>query len=158
MSLDFGVSKKTIIKTIPKIQLEGRIQYLSRGKLKKLLKPHENLLIDGCHSITSAENLYNYIKTLKEPIYGVWGMQKNKLPDRFIKSFNKIFKKVITITIPNEPNALKAKELCSISQKYMPSCAAPNVHTALKKLSSLEKKTIVIFGSLYLTGEVLSKN
>ena len=158
VSLDFGVSKKTIIKTIPKIQFEGRIQYLSRGKLKKLLKPHENLLIDGCHSITSAENLYNYIKTLKEPIYGVWGMQKNKLPDRFIKSFNKIFKKVITITIPNEPNALKAKELCSISQKYMPSCAAPNVHTALKKLSSLEKKTIVIFGSLYLTGEVLSKN
>ena len=158
VSLDFGVSKKTIIKTIPKIQFEGRVQYLSKGKLKKLLKPHENLLIDGCHSIASAKNLYNYIKTLKEPIYGIWGMQKNKLPDQFIKSFNKIFKKIITIDIPNEPNALKAKKLCSISQKYMPSSAAPNIHTALKELSSLEKKTIVIFGSMYLTGEALSKN
>ena len=29
---------------------------------------------------------------------------------------------------------------------------------ALKKLSSKEKKTIVIFGSLYLIGDVLSKN
>jgi dihydrofolate synthase/folylpolyglutamate synthase len=85
-------------------------------------------------------------------------MQKNKLPNQFIKSFKKIFKKIITITIPNEPNALKAKELCSIGQKYMPSSVAPNIHAALRKLSSIEKKTIVIFGSLYLTGEVLSKN
>jgi folylpolyglutamate synthase/dihydropteroate synthase len=40
----------------------------------------------------------------------------------------------------------------------MPSSTAPNIQTALKQLSSLERKTIVIFGSLYLTGEVLSKN
>ena len=46
------------------------------------------------------ETLYNYLKTLKEPIYGIWGMQKNKLPVQFIKSFNKIFKKLITVTIP----------------------------------------------------------
>ena len=54
-------------------------------------------------------------------------MQKNKLPDQFIKSFNKIFKKIITVTIPNEPNALKAEELRSISQKYMPQVSAPNI-------------------------------
>ena len=158
VALDFGIPKKIIIKTIPKIQFEGRVQYLTRGKLKKLLKPHEQLLIDGCHSITSAKNLYNYLKTLKGPIYGIWGMQKNKLPDQFIKSFNKIFKKIITVTISNEPNALKAEELRSIALKYMPSSAAPNIQTALKKLSSSERKTIVIFGSLYLTGDALNKN
>jgi dihydrofolate synthase/folylpolyglutamate synthase len=158
VALDFGVPRKTIIKTIPAIQFEGRVQYLTKGKLKKLLKPHENLLIDGCHSIASAENLYNYLKTLKEPVYGIWGMQKNKLPDLFIKSFNGIFKKIITVTIPNEPNALKAEDLLSTSQKYISTSMAPNIQTALRKLSSIEKKTIVIFGSLYLTGEVLSKN
>jgi len=158
VALDFGVPKKIIIKTIPKIQFEGRVQYLKRGKLKKLLKPQEQLLIDGCHSIASAKNLYNYLKTLKEPIYGIWGMQKHKLPDQFIKSFNNIFRKIITVTIPNEPNALEATELNSISQKYTQSSVAPNIQEALKKLSSLEKKTIVIFGSLYLTGEALSKN
>ena len=158
VALDFGVPKQTIIKTIPKIQFEGRVQYLRKGKLKKLLKPHEKLLIDGCHSMASAENLYNYLKTLREPIYGVWGMQKNKLPTLFIKKFNKIFNRIVTITIPNEPNALKAAELRSISQKYTPTSVATSVHKALGKLSSAEKKTIVIFGSLYLTGEVLSKN
>ena len=158
VALDFGVPKKIIIKTIPKIQFEGRVQYLTSGKLKKLLKPQEQLLIDGCHSITSANNLYNYLKTLGKPIYGIWGMQKNKLPDQFIKSFNKIFNKIITVTISEEPNALKAEELQSISKKYMPTCTASSIQAALKKLSSEEKKTIVIFGSLYLVGEILGKN
>ena len=158
VALDFGVPKKTIIKTIPKIQFEGRVQYLNKGKLKKLLKPNEKLLIDGCHSIASAKNLYNHLKTLKEPIYGIWGMQKNKLPEIFIKSFKDILKKVITLTIPNEPNAIKTEKLKFIAQKYMPTDKALNVQAALKQLSSEEKKTIVIFGSLYLIGDVLNKN
>ena len=158
IALDFGVPKQTITKTIPKIQFEGRVQYLTRGKFKKLLSPNEKLLIDGCHSMASARNLYNYLKTLSEPIYGIWGMQKNKLPDQFIKSFNKIFKKLITVTIPNEPNALKADELKKIGKKYISTSAVNNIQTALRQISSKKKKTIVIFGSLYLVGEVLSKN
>ena len=158
VALDFGVPKQTIIKTIPKIQFEGRVQYLTKDKFKRLLRPHEKLLIDGCHSMASAENLYNYLKTLKEPVYGIWGMQKNKLPDQFIKSFNEIFKKLITVTIPNEPNALEADKLKAIGQKYMSTSATNNIESALKQLSSKETKTIVIFGSLYLIGDVLSKN
>lgn len=158
VALDFGVPKQTIIKTIPKIQFEGRVQYLTKDKFKRLLRPHEKLLIDGCHSMASAENLYNYLKTLKEPVYGIWGMQKNKLPDQFIKSFNEIFKKLITVTIPNEPNALEADKLKAIGQKYMSTSVTNNIESALKQLSSKETKTIVIFGSLYLIGDVLSKN
>ena len=158
VALDFGVPKKTIIKTIPKIQFAGRVQYLTVGKFKKLLNLNEKLLIDGCHSIASAKNLYNYLRTLNEPIYGIWGMQKNKLPDQFIKSFGNIFKKLITVTIPNEPNSLKADELQKIGRKYTSTSASNNIQTALKQISSKEKKIIVIFGSLYLVGEVLSKN
>ncbi|MDC0449469.1 hypothetical protein OAL70_01125 [Pelagibacteraceae bacterium] len=158
VALDLGVPKKAIIKTIPKIQFEGRVQYLNKGKLKRLLKPNEKLLVDGCHSMTSAKNLYNYLKTLNEPIYGIWGMQRNKLPELFIKSFKNIFDKVVTLTIPNEPNAINAKKLKLIAQKYMPANNAPDIETALKILSSKEKKTIVVFGSLYLIGDVLNKN
>ncbi|MDA7606010.1 hypothetical protein N8726_00225 [Pelagibacteraceae bacterium] len=158
IALDFGVPKQTIIKTIPKIKFEGRVQYLVRGKFKKLLNSNEKLLIDGCHSMASAKNLYNYLKKLKGPIYGIWGMQKNKLPNQFIKSFNKIFKKLITVTIPNEPSALKADKLEKIGKKYVSTSAANNIQIALKQVSSKENKTIVIFGSLYLVGEILSKS
>ena len=158
VALDLGVPKKTIIRTIPKIKFEGRVQYLNKGKLKNLLNHNEQLLIDGCHSIASAKNLCNYLKTLKGPIYGIWGMQKGKLPDLFIKSFKNIFEELVTVTIPNQPNALKAKKLKSVAQKYIPTNDTSNIQKALKKLSSKEKKTIVIFGSLYLVGEALSKN
>ena len=158
VALDFGVPKQTIIKAIPKIQFEGRVQYIHKGKLKRLLKSNEKLLIDGCHSIASAKNLYKYLKTLKEPIYGIWGMQKNKLPTLFIKSFKSIFKKVLTLNIPNEPNSLEAEKLKLIAQKYMSAEKVNNIQTALKKLSSRENKTIVVFGSLYLIGDVLNKN
>jgi len=158
VALDFGVPRKTIIRTIPKIQFEGRIQYIKKGKFNKLLNLNEKLLIDGCHSIASAKNLYSYLKTLKEPIYGIWGMQKNKLPDQFIKSFNKIFKKLITVTTSNELNALKGNELKKIGKKYVPTSTADDIQDALKQISSKENKTIVIFGSLYLVGEFLNKN
>jgi len=159
IALDFGVNKRTIIKTIPKIKFEGRVQYLKKGKLKKLIKKSEELLVDTCHSEASAENLYKYLRTLKKPLYGIWGMQKNKMPEKFIKKFKNIFKKIVTVTIPNEPNALGANELKKVclKNKYKTESAI-NIFQAIKKCSSFEKKTIVILGSNYLIGHVLSKN
>jgi len=118
---------------------------------------NEKLLIDGCHSLTSGKNLNEYLKTLKEPIYGIWGMQKNKMPKEFIGIFKKTFVKLITLTIPNEPNAITAEKLKSFSHKDN-TFTSKNIYEALKLISSKEKKTIVVFGSLYLVGDILSKN
>ena len=159
VALDFGVKKKIIIKTIPKIEFEGRIQYLKKGKLNKLIKKNEELLVDTCHSEASAENLYNYLKTLKKPIYAIWGMQKNKMPEKFINKFKNIFDKIVTVTIPNEPGALSAKKLKKICIKNnYKTEEAKNIFQAIKKCSNFEKKVIVILGSNYLTGYALSKN
>ena len=157
IALDFGVKKNTIVKTIPKICFEGRLNYLKKGKLRKYLFKNEKLLIDGCHSITSGHNLNNYLKTLNEPIYGIWGMQKNKMPKEFIKIFKKTFKKLFTISIPNETNAMSAEKLKHLSEVRQTS-TVNNIYSALKLISNKEKKTIVIFGSLYLVGDVLNKN
>ena len=94
----------------------------------------------------------------KDPIYGIFGMQKNKLPNKFISCFKNRFKKIITIKIPNESNSLSKDELKEITEKYTKVSTANNLTSALKILSSKEKKTIVIFGSLYLVGNFLSKN
>lgn len=159
IALDLGVKKQVIEKTIPKIEIVGRVQYIKKGKFKKILNKKEELLIDGCHSKKSAENLYSYLKTLKKPIYGIWGMQKNKMPKEFIKSFKGIFKKIVTITIPENSNALSASELKKISDKnrYKTEIAL-SIKDAIKKCSSKKKKIIVIFGSLYLVGNFLEQN
>ena len=159
VALDFGIKKEIIIKTIPKIKFEGRLQYLKKGRLIKKINYNENLLLDGCHSISSGANLNNYLKSLKKPIYGIWGMQKNKMPEKFIKIFKKNIKKLITIKIPNEPNAIDAKTLSEIAKKYdFKVQPATNIYQAIKKISDNKRKTIVIFGSLYLIGDVLKKN
>ena len=86
-------------------------------------------------------------------------MQKNKMPEKFIKRFKNIFKKIVTLTIPNEPNALNANELKKIclKNKYKTE-SSTDIVQAIKKCSNFEKKTIVILGSNYLIGHVLSKN
>ena len=92
---------------------------LPKKALKKISDINEKILIDGCHSETSAKNLANYLKTLKVPIYGIWAMTKNKDPDKFIKQFKGIFRKIITVPIENESAALSNKLLLKIAKKII---------------------------------------
>ena len=102
---------------------------------------NEKLLIDGCHSETSGRNLANYLKTLKIPIYGIWAMTKNKNPDRFIKQFKGIFRKIITIPIKNESGIKSSPAICT-ALSNITSVPTPvvstwsNVILAVAKLSS----------------------
>ena len=157
IALDLGVDIKKIKKTLPKIKFEGRVQFI-KGKLTKNLNKTK-VLVDGCHSYESNKNLARYLKKFKIPVYAIWGSLENKNPDQLIKNFKGIFKKIITIKIPNEPGAMSSFDLykIAIKNKFF-SIEAKNINDALKKISKKEKKIIVIFGSLYLAGHVLSIN
>ena len=94
-----------------------------------------------------------------ETKYGIWSMTKNKEPDIFIKEFKNIFKKIVTMSIPNENNSVSAKKLNKIAIKNkINSQVGSNLTDALKKISDKEKKTIICFGSLYNAGFILNKN
>ena len=158
IALDLKIEKKIILKAIPKIRYKARIDYLTKGRLVKKLYKNEKILIDGCHSETSAKNLADYLKTLNSTVYGIWGMTKNKNPDKFIKQFKGVFKKIISVPIENDSASLSNKLLFKIAKKNKYSVElAKNVEEGLRKNSSKERKIICIFGSLYLCGEVLKK-
>ena len=159
IALNLGIKESLIKKTIPKIKFEARIQYLNKGKLTNKIKKDESILIDGCHSEISAQNLADYLKTLKVPLYGIWSMTKNKDPNRFISKFKGLFKKVIVVPIQNEPASLSNKVLYKIAKRNnFNTELANNFELAIKRISSKQKKIICIFGSLYLCGNVLNKN
>ena len=156
VALDLGVKSNIIEKTVPKIKFEGRVQFI-RGKITK--KRKNRILVDGCHSFTSSKNLANFLKNQKTPVYGIWGSLKNKNPNENIKNFKGIFKKLITIKIPNETNALSASELKKIGLKNrFDTEESKNIKDALNKIPNSKRNLIVIFGSLYLVGYVLSIN
>jgi len=157
VALDLGVDTKIIKKTLPKIQFEGRVQFI-KGKLTKNLKK-TRILVDGCHSDVSTKNLARYLRKLKIPVYGICGMLKNKKPNQLIKNFKGIFKEIITVKIPNEPSAMSSFDLRRIAEKNgFQTIESKNIKDALKKISTKEKKIIVIFGSLYFVGNALSMN
>ena len=137
IAMDMGIKKRIILKALPKIKFEGRVQYIFSGKLRKKLYPKEKLLIDGCHSTISGKNLSDYLRTIKHPKYGVWSMMKNKDPSNFIKQFKGVFKKVYTIPISGEKNSMSPKVLSNIAKK--------NNINALKfeKENQLEKLVIL---------------
>ena len=158
VAIDLGVDVKKIKQTIKKIKFEGRCQFV-RGKLTKKLYKTEKLLIDTCHSDESTKNLARYLRKLKLPIYGICGILKNKHPDKLIKNFKGIFKKLVTFKIPEESNALSSFDLKKISERQgFKTLEAKNIKDALKIVSSKEKKIIVLWGSTYGAGNALSLN
>ena len=132
---------------------------MDKGKIKNKLKKNEKIMLDGAHAETDAKNLVHYLKSIMLPKYGIWAMMKNKEPDIFIKHFNDIFKKIITIPIENEKGSMSSKKLSQIALKNKFNVEKANsFNEALKKISSEEKKLIVCFGSLYNVGNILNKN
>ena len=159
IAIDLKINKRIIVKTIPKIKFQARIEYLTKGRLVNKIYNEEKILIDGCHSEVSAKNLANYLSSIKTPIYGIWGMTKNKDPNKFIKQFKGIFKKIVTVDIENESASLSKNKLSKIAKKNCNNVEiAENFDKALQKITSKERKIICIFGSLYLCGNVLNKN
>ena len=157
VALSLGVQRSTIKRVIPDIFFSARIQHIKRGKLKKLIKFNQQLIIDGCHAPAEAKNFASYLKTLKTPLYGIVGILKNKEPEKILKEFKGVFKKLICVQIPNEPNALSSHQLRCIAEKNnFEAIEAKNLHDAFKKIST--KGTFCIFGSLYLSGHALSLN
>ena len=150
---------KTPMTKLNEISMLTRIDYIKKGRLIRKIKKNEKLIIDGCHSEASANNLANYLRTLNIPVYGICGMTKNKDPNKFIKQFKGVFKKIVTVPIENENASLSNKLLFKIAKKnnYKTETSI-NLKQALKMISSNEKKIICIFGSLYLCGNFLNKN
>ena len=86
-------------------------------------------------------------------------MQKHKHPELFIKQFKGIFKKIITVKIPDETNSCKPQQLKQIANRSGIKCdVAPSIESAIKLLSNKKPKVIAFFGSLYLIGKILSLN
>ncbi len=158
VAIDLGVNIKKIKRTIKKIKFEGRCQFV-KGKLTKKLYKTEKFLIDTCHSDESTKNLAKYLRKFKLPVYGICGILKNKNPDKLIKNFKGIFKKIITFKIPEESNALSSFDLKKISERQgFKTVEAKNIKNALNIISSKEKKIIVLWGSTYGAGNALSLN
>ena len=158
IALDLGISQEIINKTLPKIKLQARAEYITKGKLVKKIHKNEKILVDGCHSFVSGKNLANYLRGINVKKIGIWSMSKNKNPGEFIKNFKNIFDKLFIIPLMDGSN-IATSELYHAAKKYnFKVKVVKNIKSAIEQSSNKEKKIICILGSLYLCGDFLKIN
>ena len=81
----------------------------------------------------------------------------NKDHNEYISYFKNI-KSLTTIDIPNQPNAIKGKELKEKIKNFENVKHQGSVKDAITSIDLQENDIILITGSLYLAGEVLNLN
>ncbi len=141
---------------ITKIPSIARLQEITEGKLKNLVKDNR-LLLDGSHNPLGAKVLNNYLESLDCDKHIIIGMMANKDHQKYMSYFKNI-KTLITIDIPNQPGSIKGKELKAKLDGYDNVQYKENIFEAIKSISVNKNDLILITGSLYLAGEILNLN
>ena len=140
----------------------ARMQRLGQGMLSALVPAESELWLDGGHNPSAGRVLAQAFSELNErhsrPLVLVWGMLNTKDVGSFIGSFAGIASRVVTITIPEEENAVKAEVLAEAARAHGLSAeTATGIEAALKQAAlSVPAPRILICGSLYLAGRVLA--
>ena len=156
------MSDAHIKKAITKIKSEGRLQTITKGKLRKYVTEKNQILIDGAHNALAAYAVKKYLESLNSgrKIFMVLGMMANKEHKEFIHVFKNLVHSIVAIDIPNQVNFLEKEKLSKIANSCgIPSKTENSIETALKNIAK-ENKNAIIFctGSLYFAGEILNLN
>ena len=153
---NYKITDDHIKSGITKIESIARLQELKSGKLKDLIK-NNLLFVDGSHNPLGAKVLNTFLESLKCKKHIILGMMANKDHNEYINYFKDI-KSLTTIDIPNQPNAIKGKELKEKIINFKNIKYQNSVESAIRSINLQENDIILITGSLYLAGEVLNLN
>ena len=141
---------------ITKIKSIARLQELKSGKLKNLCK-NNKIFVDGSHNPLGAKVLNKYLEGLNCNKHMIVGMMSNKDHEGYMNYFKNI-STLITIDIPNQPNAIKGKELKQKLNNFPNVDYKESIEDAINSITLSNNDIILITGSLYLAGEVLNLN
>jgi len=158
----FKIKESHIAKAITKIRSEGRLQNITKGKLRKYVSKDNKIIIDGAHNSLAALEVKKYLEIFykKKKIIMILGMMINKEHKEFVKIFKGIVHSIIALDIPNQVNFIEKEKLSEIVKSCnIPSKTESSIKKALKKISKENNKAIIFCtGSLYFCGEILNLN
>ena len=137
----------------------GRVQKLTSGALVDITNGTP-IWLDGAHNAHGAAALVNAMQQ-KTDENETWAIILGVLDTRpvadFLAQIAPITSRIIAITIPHQDAALTADEIRQAALATGLECkTAPDIHHAL--LDVKDEPRILICGSLYLAGHILSEN
>jgi len=161
------VTEADLKRGLVEVDWPARLQRLKRGPLVDLLPKGWELWLDGGHNAGAGEVLASVARAWgandvdERPLHLVYGMLNTKEPEGFLKPLAPLVADLKAVTIPGaeaslpgEQSAAKATA-CGIEAEAM-----PDVATAIRAIVARATRPgrVLICGSLYLAGVVLSDN
>jgi len=149
----FDIEPEAVHEGLRKVRWPGRLQWVpGDGK-------GPDLLLDGAHNPAGAEALARHLDTMTRPApLAVLGVMRGKLLDEMIATLAPRIHGVV-IACPNVRRAADAEEVATVVRKYLGRVEiVPGPAAALHRAKSLAgtERDVLVTGSLYLVGEILS--
>ena len=144
----------------------ARMQRLGSGKLLDQAPRGCEIWLDGGHNAeggrVAAAALGDLEERVSRPLVVIVGMMANKDPGAFLANFAGLTRHIIAVQIPDRDNAMPPDRLADAARQLgMRVETAVGIEPALSSLARLVYEVaprILITGSLYLAGHVLSVN
>ena len=144
----------------------ARMQRLASGALVDQAPQGSEIWLDGGHNADGGRVVAAALGDLEErvsrPLVVIVGMMANKDAGAFLANFAGLTRHIIAVAIPGQDNAMPPDRLADAARQLgMRVEIAASVEAALRSLARLAYEVpprILITGSLYLAGHVLSAN
>jgi dihydrofolate synthase/folylpolyglutamate synthase len=151
---------------IQKAEWPARLQNLLSGQLAQHIPLGAELWLDGGHNPDGgkvlAQAMRDFDTRMKRPLVMIVGMLATKDSSGFLSSFSGLASHLFAIPVPDQKMARPNDEVAAMaSQVGLQSEIASDVQDALAKIRAMPfavAPRILIAGSLYLAGHILSAN
>jgi dihydrofolate synthase/folylpolyglutamate synthase len=159
---DPRITEVAIATGLQKVSWPARLQRLKGGQLSAGLDAASELWLDGGHNadagVILADALVAMARRDKKPLVLIWGMLNTKDAGAFLRPLVPLAHQLITLTIPDEANAIPADALRDTAKELglAHTEAAASIGVALARAAQHPGVRILICGSLYLAGHVLA--
>jgi len=161
---DFDIPDTAIKLGLKTVEWPGRMQRLTTGPLAAQLVDGWELWLDGGHNRAAADMIAQHTRQWRgEDLWVVFGALNQRPPLDFLKPLEGKVRGMRCLTIPGQENALPAEE-AAVTARHL-NMDVETVDSVSDAISSIMNKVqdgpsgrILICGSLYLVGHVLSEN
>ncbi|MGO4683202.1 bifunctional folylpolyglutamate synthase/dihydrofolate synthase [Hyphomicrobium sp. 2TAF46] len=159
-----AIDERALEAGLRNVEWPARMQHLTSGPLPEILGEGAELWLDGGHNPAAGDMLADTLATLDEkspkPVYLIVGMMGQKDALGFLAPFRGLVRAIYTVPIPGAHEAPHSEEnLAEVARGAgMQALDRKNVINALETIAGLSQgpKRVLICGSLYLAGHVLS--
>ncbi len=158
----FSVSERHIRDGLAAVDWPGRLQPLSRGPLPETLPRGWELWVDGGHNPGAGRILAVQARAWRDrPLYLIFGMMRTKDPVGFLVPLAPYLAGLEAVAVPGQEASFGAAEAAAAARRAgLEAAPADDLGAALASIRAraAAPARVLICGSLYLAGEVLSQN